>query len=322
MANLYDKFNRSRQLLTCSFQIIIKNKKLLLFPLLSLFVGVAIMCFVAFLVIRPDMSQHWTDLQHWKAAGKHLKAVVDSASKGGHLQRNVISDVFHQTVPGTVLPYAFLAAVYLLSMFAATFCNVALYNEIIKALAGEKVSVKEGLRFASRRIPAILTWSLFAGTIGLLIRRLERRFNLLGRIGLRGVSLAWSVASVFVIPVMIREESANPIQLLRSSSATIKKAWGESLIGYAGIGLVGLVVVLGSIFLLFVAMFYSFVFNFPPLFFLALALWIPAAMILIYAVGTAGDIYRCALYIYASEGVVPAPFSAELMDAAWRVKKT
>jgi hypothetical protein len=36
----------------------------------------------------------------------------------------------------------------------------------------------------------------------------------------------------------------------------------------------------------------------------------------------AGHIYRGALYVYATEGVVPAPYTAELMDAAWKVKKT
>jgi predicted alternative tryptophan synthase beta-subunit len=39
-------------------------------------------------------------------------------------------------------------------------------------------------------------------------------------------------------------------------------------------------------------------------------------------VSIADDIFRCALYVYASEGVVPAPYTAELMDAAWKVRKS
>jgi hypothetical protein len=35
----------------------------------------------------------------------------------------------------------------------------------------------------------------------------------------------------------------------------------------------------------------------------------------------ATHIYRCALYVYASEGVVPGPYTAELMDAGWKVRK-
>jgi len=31
-------------------------------------------------------------------------------------------------------------------------------------------------------------------------------------------------------------------------------------------------------------------------------------------------VYRCALYIYATEGVVPGKFDKELLDSAWKVK--
>jgi hypothetical protein len=31
-------------------------------------------------------------------------------------------------------------------------------------------------------------------------------------------------------------------------------------------------------------------------------------------------IYKCALYLYASEGVVPWPFDEEMMNMCWEVK--
>ncbi len=33
------------------------------------------------------------------------------------------------------------------------------------------------------------------------------------------------------------------------------------------------------------------------------------------------NIYRCALYVYASEGVIPEPFTAELMDSPWKIRR-
>jgi hypothetical protein len=36
--------------------------------------------------------------------------------------------------------------------------------------------------------------------------------------------------------------------------------------------------------------------------------------------GVANPVYRCALYIYATEGVVPGTFDKELLDSAWKVK--
>jgi hypothetical protein len=35
----------------------------------------------------------------------------------------------------------------------------------------------------------------------------------------------------------------------------------------------------------------------------------------------ATDVYRCALYVYASEGVVPTPYTPELLNAGWKIKK-
>jgi hypothetical protein len=32
------------------------------------------------------------------------------------------------------------------------------------------------------------------------------------------------------------------------------------------------------------------------------------------------SVYRCALFIYATEGVIPGPFDKELLDSAWKVK--
>ena len=37
--------------------------------------------------------------------------------------------------------------------------------------------------------------------------------------------------------------------------------------------------------------------------------------------GCIDTIFRCALYIYATEGVPPAPYDEALMDAAWKVRK-
>jgi hypothetical protein len=31
-------------------------------------------------------------------------------------------------------------------------------------------------------------------------------------------------------------------------------------------------------------------------------------------------VYRCALFIYATEGVIPEPFDKELLAPAWKVK--
>jgi hypothetical protein len=59
----------------------------------------------------------------------------------------------------------------------------------------------------------------------------------------------------------------------------------------------------------------------PEFIFVAVGLWLVAMFAFGYLMSVAGHIYRGALYVYATEGVAPAPYTAELMDAAWKVKK-
>jgi hypothetical protein len=59
----------------------------------------------------------------------------------------------------------------------------------------------------------------------------------------------------------------------------------------------------------------------PVLVLTAVLLWVLALVAFGYLLSVASNIFKGALFVYASEGVVPAPYSAELLDAAWKVKK-
>lgn len=50
--------------------------------------------------------------------------------------------------------------------------------------------------------------------------------------------------------------------------------------------------------------------------------WVFGLLFMAYVSGVASDVYRCALYMYATEGVVPEPYNQELLDMAWKVKKS
>ena len=41
-----------------------------------------------------------------------------------------------------------------------------------------------------------------------------------------------------------------------------------------------------------------------------------------YLTGVASQVYKGALYLYAAEGVIPAPYSREMLDMAWKFKKS
>jgi hypothetical protein len=307
MSDTPSKLDRSLQLIKSSFQIIGRNRKLLLFPIISFAFTIVIVLFFAAPVVLLPTGHAWSDPEHWKAVASRF----GSADSSGGPRHVVYSDT----------AYAYLAAIYLVSMVCATFFNVAFYSEILKALRGNAVSIRSGLSFACSRIGSILMWSLFAGVVGLVIRGLERRFGLVGRIILRLVGTVWSVACVFVVPVIVASGSANPVELLRNSASTLKKTWGESLIGYVGITFASWIIIFGSVVILGGGFAVLVLIGHPMLMVFIGAAWFVCVFALGYLLAVANHIFRCALYIYASEGTVTAPFTQDMISGAWKIKK-
>jgi hypothetical protein len=129
------------------------------------------------------------------------------------------------------------------------------------------------------------------------------------------------VASIFVIPFIITETSVNPFHLLRQSADTLKKTWGESLIGYVGIQLGGIVVLISSLVMLGGAVFIAIQLQSALFMITGIALWLFGILAFSYLAAVANHIYRCALYIFAVEGKIPTPFDQTAMQSAWKMKE-
>jgi len=169
-------------------------------------------------------------------------------------------------------------------------------------------------------LPSILAWSLMAGLVGWIIRTIEERLPFAARIVTGLIGMAWSIAAVFAIPVIIQEQPMhNPIKILQQSAMTLKRTWGEGLIGYLGFSAGRVVIVV----CLLLPVLLAGVFAPKSIWFMAIAgvVCVVGLLFSAYIFGVASDVYRCALYIYAAEGVVPEPYNKDLLDMAWKVKK-
>ena len=62
-------------------------------------------------------------------------------------------------------------------------------------------------------------------------------------------------------------------------------------------------------------------FSVDSAFLVACALWFVGILALAYLVNIANHIYRCALFIFASAGKIPAPFDQVAMQSAWKMKR-
>ncbi len=202
-------------------------------------------------------------------------------------------------------------------------CNSdAFFHEILAALNGQAVSISRGLKFAVSKIGAILMWTLFAGVIGMIIKAIEQRMGLIGRIIAKIIGVAWSLAAVFAIPVIVcQDRNANPLTVLRKSAELLTRTWGEALIGYSGLGIANVIIFLGSLFSLVAMIVMAVSLNQIWFVVLAVAGWLMAMFIWSYVSGVASQVYKGALFLYASQGTIPQPYDQQMLDMAWKRKK-
>ena len=109
--------------------------------------------------------------------------------------------------------------------------------------------------------------------------------------------------------------------VLRKSASTLKKTWGESLAGYLGLQFGGFLVLGFSILFIGGAIFASVALNNFWILAGAGIAWIVALIAFGYLTSVASQVYRCALFVYASEGTIPQPYNSELLEMAWKMKK-
>ncbi len=214
------KLTRSWRIFRKSLTLIGKEKKLLIFPVLSACAMLLLFILIIAGVVGLVVLAGGTTPEGAEAA------FADSGTEGGNPALNAVA-------------FAIFALVYLFCMTVANFCNVAFFSEIIRGLGGENVSVSRGFGYALYRLKAIFFWSLLASTIGIILSVLERRAGLVGRIVLKLIGVVWAVASVFAVPAIVCDpELSNPFTALKRSASIIRRTWGETLIGFAGLHII------------------------------------------------------------------------------------
>jgi hypothetical protein len=150
-----------------------------------------------------------------------------------------------EKAPGEATQWAMLFIFYFVNYFVIVYFNSALVACAMTRFRGGVPTLGEGLRAANVRLPQILAWVLLAATVGVLLRALQERFALLGRIVIALIGAAWTIATYFIVPVLVAEK-LGPFDALKRSAELMKQTWGESLVSHTGIGAAtGLITFLG-----------------------------------------------------------------------------
>ena len=283
---MFARFSRSWNLVKASAAVLMQDKELLLFPLIS--TGAMVVVFACFAVPILGLG------------------ALDGLS-GGNDGR--ISAAMY------VVGFLF----YVVHYFVIFFFNTALVGAAMMRLDGGNPTLGDGMRIATSKIGVIAGYAVIAATVGMILRAIEERVGFIGRIIVGLLGIGWTLATYLVVPVLAARD-VGPIDAIKESAILLKKTWGENVIGQVGIGLAfGFVVfgvILCGLFLVIVAALAHNAF----LVISALVISVLAVGIALLVQGALSGIYAAALYRYASTGEGTQGFDAKTLKLAFAPK--
>lgn len=279
---MFQKFSNSWELAKESYGVLKQDKEMMIFPVLSAFMTILLLA--SFFIPAATMID-WATLDTDSPTTKAL---------------------------GAVLTFMF----YFIGYFVMLFCNTALLHCAKMRFSGGDPTVKDGFQAAMGNLGPILAWAAIGGTIGVILAQLEERLGALGSIIRSLVGGAWTVVTYFAVPVMIFEQ-LSPMEAIKRSKGIIYDTWGEAAVAAVGMrsaqgafGFLGFIILIGGIV------------GGIATQQMALA-GVGAAVGVLIWVGSAivfsclTQIYRAALYIYATTGEPPKAFANSHLDTAF-----
>jgi hypothetical protein len=191
-------------LMRTSWNVLMKDKELLLFSLLSMLCcGVVIASFAV-----PMFATGYAD------------PPPESAEAG----RKVVY-------------YLLLFLFYFCNYFVVIFFNSAIISCAVVRMRGGNPTVGDGIRAAMSRLPLIAGWALVSATVGLILRIIESRSEKVGQIVAGLLGTAWSIVTYLAVPVLV-VENTSPIDTFKRSASLLKETWGEQLVAGFSFGVV------------------------------------------------------------------------------------
>ena len=225
--------------------------------------------------------------------------------------------IAHNGAQGSSKPLAWILGVvgYLVVTFVVVFFNAALVFAADKRLRGEPVTIGEAVHAAGARAHVLLPWAVLSATVSLVLRAIEERSGIVGRIVGSLIGLAWALVTFLVLPVLVVEQ-CGPIEAVKRSAALFKRTWGENMIANAGIGLVALAATFVGVIpcLLLVAVG-------GPVGGIGIALAVAWVIGVQLVAATLTGIFQIALYRFATDGTVPG-FDDDKLRAAFRPRRS
>lgn len=285
------RIGRSMQMFSASWSVLREDKRLMVFPVIGAVAAMAVVAIFAVPVVTT---------------------FVDTTT--------TINEYGMESTHASIQPigWVVIAVGYVVAMYVGTFMNAALIVAANERLTGTGPgTVSSGFRGASAKAGAILGWVLVAATVGYILRMLEERLGLIGKLVIAMVGIAWSLLTFLVVPVLVLEENSTGRSISRSATL-FKATWGENMIGNIGFGLFTFALIVSGFALFMIGVVTG---SAAAMVFMGLiaVVWVVIGS---QAIAAMSGIYRVALYRYAVDGRPPQAYAAFDFSAAFRPKKS
>lgn len=201
--------------------------------------------------------------------------------------------------------WVLMAVLYLVTSFITIFFNTALIHAANERLEGGDPTLGSAIAGAMSRLPQIAGWSLISATVSLILRQLEERAGLLGRIVISFVGMAWAVVTFLVIPVFV-VEGIGVVDAVKRSGELFRRTWGENLIAQVGFGLLGFLVAIPFVIFAILAGTLG-----GPIGFVGMAIAVLGILGAVMVIAALNGVFQAALYHYAVSGEVPGGYFQE-----------
>ncbi len=195
------RISRGIRLMKTSWEILKKDKEIMLFPLISIIIsGFIIVSFIAPLYFFTGFE--------------------------------FSADMFE----GYMI-YVYMFALYVPLYFVGTFFNTAVVGCADARMKGDDPTFKDGLRLAGKNWYKILLWALLAGTVGVVLQILRDKLSFIGKIASFFIGIAWTYGTFLIVPVLIFEDEG-VLASVKNSAKLFKDTWGETITGSIGFGII------------------------------------------------------------------------------------
>ena len=208
--------------------------------------------------------------------------------------------------------YVVMFVMYVVLAFITIFFNAALVHGANERLSGGDPTIGSALRGAAAHLGPITVWAAISATVSVVLRTLEERAGVVGRIvsGIAGV--AWSLVTFLVSPILVIE-GLGAVDAIKRSGTMFKQTWGEQVAGSFGFGLLGFLAAIPGVALIVLGV----AIGEGALIGITIAVAVVWFILIAVVTSALSGIFQAALYRYAAGAVGAGPGTAGPTTTQW-----